>query len=143
MSAQPPSPEPPERPVPFADNADTAGFWEAARRGELALRACVACGSVAHFPRAWCARCHRPTEWRPVRPAGTLYSWTRVEHQVHPAFPAPYTIVLVELDDHPGVRLVGHLGGTPELAIGTPMRATFETLADGTVLPQWAPADPG
>ncbi len=128
------------RPVPVNDDPDTAGFWEAARRGELAVRVCPRCETAVHFPRAYCDRCPgSPTEWRAVRPRGTLYSWTRCEHQVHRAFPVPYTVVLVELDDHPAVRLVGYLPGTPELEIGCPMGATFEALADGTVLPQWAP----
>ena len=43
------------------------------------------------------------------------------EHQVHPAYVVPYTIVLVELDD-PGVRFVGYLPGAPELIDGQPMR---------------------
>jgi uncharacterized protein len=51
----------------------------------------------------------------------------------------PYTIVLVELDDHPGVRFVGYLAGAPQLTDGQPMRVWFEQLDDGVVLPQWAP----
>jgi uncharacterized protein len=62
-----------------------------------------------------------------------------VEQQVHGSFPAPYTIVLVELDDMPGIRLVGHLSGIRELRIGIPMRAVFERLDDDAVLPQWEP----
>ena len=58
---------------------------------------------------------------------GRLYSWTTVEHQVHPAYPVPYTIVLVELDDEPGVRLIGYLPGAPELTEGQPMQVWFET----------------
>ena len=64
-----------------------------------------------------------------------------VEHQVHPAFPAPYTVVLVELDDHPEARLVGQLAGQPALAVGQPMEVWFERLSDDAVLPQWRPAD--
>jgi uncharacterized OB-fold protein len=128
------------RPVPVTDDPDTAGFFEAARRGQLALRFCPRCNLVVHFPRAYCDRCPgSATEWRTVRPAATLYSFTRCEHQVHRAFPVPYTLVLVELDDHPGARLVGHLPGTPELVIGAPMRVSFEELPDGSVLPQWSP----
>ena len=67
---------------------------------------------------------------------GRVYSWTTVEHQVHPAFPVPYTVVLIQLDDVPA-RLVGHLPGAPELVEGQPMEVWFETLDDGVVLPQW------
>jgi uncharacterized OB-fold protein len=69
-----------------------------------------------------------------------LYSWTVAEHQVHPSYPVPYTIVLVELDDAPGVRLIGNLPGGPQLVEGMPMQVRFETIDDGAVIPQWDPA---
>ena len=67
---------------------------------------------------------------------GRVYSWTVVEHQVHPAFPMPYTVVLVQLDDAPA-RLVGSLAGRRDLIEGQPMEVWFETLDDGVVVPQW------
>jgi uncharacterized protein len=131
---------PTPRPVPVTDDRDTGGYFEAAARGELVVRACSSCGRTLHLPRAYCSSCGSwAGEWREVAPRGTLYSWTVAAHAVHPAFPAPYTIVLVALDDAPGARLVGYLPGTPELAAGQPMEAWFETLGDGTVLPQWRP----
>jgi uncharacterized OB-fold protein len=96
--------------LPVDDDHDTAGFFEAARRGELALRACTACAGFLHVPRAYCRTCGSwDGEWRLVGGTATLHSWTVVDHQVHPAYPVPYTIVLVDLDDAPGVRLLGNL----------------------------------
>ena len=46
---------------------------------------------------------------------------------------------LPTLDDAPEARLVGYLPGAPELRAGQAMEAWFETLEDGTVLPQWRP----
>ena len=126
--------------LPVVDDLDTAGFWDAARRGELAVRVCDDCGHVLHLPRAYCHRCGSwAGSWQPVSGRAHLYSWTTVVHQVHPAFPPPYTIVLVELDDHPGVRLVGHLHGEALLCAGQAMQVSFEAFEDGTVLPQWQP----
>jgi uncharacterized OB-fold protein len=71
---------------------------------------------------------------------GRLCSWTTTEHQVHPAYPVPYTIVLVELEEDPSVRLVGYLPGSPALTDGQVMQVWFEQLDDGVVLPQWEPA---
>jgi hypothetical protein len=72
-----------------------------------------------------------------------LYSWTVVTHQVHPAYPTPYTVVLVDLDDLPDTRLVGSIPGTPELVVGQPMQVWFEQLGerDGRpiVVPNWRP----
>jgi uncharacterized OB-fold protein len=128
------------RPLPVTDDPDTGGFFAAAARGELAIRMCDDCQAVLHVPVAYCHRCGSwSTRWQAVRGTGHLYSWTVVEHQVHPAFPAPYTVVLVELDDHPEARLVGQLPGRPDLAIGQPMEVWFERLSDDAVLPQWRP----
>jgi uncharacterized OB-fold protein len=134
----------PDRVVPETADPDTAGFFAAAAREELAVCACGACGAVLHPPRAYCAACGRwETVWRTVSGRGRLYSWTTVEHQTHRAFPVPYTIVLVELDDAPEARLVGYLPGRPELEAGMPMRVWFEPVdEDGTRLPQWRPESP-
>jgi uncharacterized protein len=126
--------------IPRTDDPDTAGFFDAARRGELAIRICDSCGTVLHTPRAYCSACGSwDSSWRAVRPTGTLYSWTVTRHQVNPEFPVPYTVVLVQLDDAPDVRLLGHLPGTPDLTGGQPMVARFEETAPGVVIPQWEP----
>ena len=127
-------------PIPVTEDPETAGFWEAASRGYIGLLHCGACGSVLHLPVPYCNICHSSdTEWRDVSPRGRVYSHTVVEHQVHPAFPTPYTIVLVELDDAPGVRLVGWLEGRVPLRAGEPMVGAFET-RDGVAVPNWARA---
>jgi uncharacterized OB-fold protein len=130
-----------ELPVPVVDDADTAGFFAAALAGHVAVRHCRDCGVDIHAPRAHCSNCGGwNTAWRPLRGTGRLYSWTVVEHQLLPAFPVPYTIVLVEPDDAPGVRLVGHVPGRLENpAPGQPMHATFDDVRDGVVVPQWRP----
>jgi len=125
---------------PVTDDKDTGGFFEAAARGELAMRACTKCGTILHVPRAYCRACGSwEGEWKPAGTTGTLHSFTVADHQVHPAYPVPYTIVLVDLDDVPGVRLLGNLDGAPDLTIGMPMRVRFDQLADGVVLPNWEP----
>ncbi len=69
-------------------------------------------------------------------------SWTVVEHQVHPWFPVPYTVVLVEIDECPGVRMTGWLPGRAELDESTFLTADFEDLGrddhDNVItLPRW------
>ena len=69
-----------------------------------------------------------------------MYSWTVVTHQVHPAYPTPYTLVLVDLDDAPGTHFVGQVPGTPEMRAGMPMELWFDDLGsvDGAVVvPNW------
>ncbi len=130
----------PDRLAPVEDDRDTAGFWAAARRRELAVRFCDGCGQPVHVPMARCPRCGSwDGEWRTMTGRGRLYSWTTVEHQVHPAYPVPYTVVLVELEEAPSVRLVGRLAGAPQLTAGQEMEVWFEELEGGAVLPQWRP----
>ena len=128
--------------MPMVTDPDTGGFFAATADGRLAVCRCQDCGSVLHLPKAHCHHCGGwNVGWANVAPLGRLYSWTTVHHASHPAFPVPYTIVLVELDDNPAVRLVGHLPGEPALRAGQPMRARFDSSEDGVTLPAWEPLD--
>ena len=129
------------RPVPVTDDRDTGGFFEAAGRHELVVRVCDGCGQALHLPRAYCGSCGSwDGSWRPSAGRGRLASWTTVTHQVHAAFPVPYTIVLVELEDFPGVRLIGRIPGAAELVPDQPMEVWFEQVGDGVTVPQWRPS---
>lgn len=66
-------------------------------------------------------------------------SWTVAEHQVHPAFPVPYTFVLVELEDVPEVRLGGYIAGRPSLSVGMAMKPEFVKIPDEVTLVNWIP----
>jgi len=127
-------------PLPVIDDIDTGGHWQAVLRREIAIRVCAGCGEVLHMPTAYCHACGGwNTKWQVVAPRGILYSWTTVYRQIHPAFAAPYTVVLVELTDLPAARLVGHLPGEPDLVAGLEMMATFMDIGDMRV-PVWRPA---
>lgn len=129
------------RPLPCTVDHDTAGFFEAAARGQVAIRHCSDCGQVLHLPQPHCFRCGGwNTEWRVYPPIATLYTWTTTERQLWPGFPPPYTVVCVELEADTAVRLVGYLPGRPQLQVGMAMKAVFETVEDGVTLPQWVPA---
>jgi uncharacterized OB-fold protein len=134
----------PARLAPATSDPDTGGFFTAAARGEVALRYCAGCGRLLHLPRAYCWHCGSwDGHYRAVAPRARVYSWTVAEHQVHPAYPVPYTVALVELCDEPAARLVTFLPGRPALYPGQELAAWFEQLENGTVLVQWRPADLG
>jgi hypothetical protein len=48
-------------------------------------------------------------------------------------------VVVVELDDEPGVRLAGSMPGDADLEIGMAMQVRFDPLEGGGALPQWQP----
>ena len=127
--------------VPNTTDRDTRGFFDAAASDRLVYRACNGCGHALHPPTAHCPYCHgSDTAWREAKGTGRLHSWTTVWHAAYPAFKTPYTLVLVELDEAPEVRLVGRIDGEPTLSPGMRMIVWFETLDGGAVLPQWRPA---
>ena len=127
--------------LPYDADRETAGFFQAAGEGRLVYRACDDCNHALHPPTDYCPKCGGwNTSWRDAKGTGKLHTWTTVMHQIHPDYPAPYTLVVVELDEAPEVRLVGRLDGEPELQAGMPMQVWFERLGDGPTLPQWKPA---
>lgn len=128
--------------LPVTDDRETGPFFAAAAEGRLSVKACHACGRGIHPPVPHCPYCgSADTGWRDVAGRGTLHAWTTVVHQVHPDFPAPYTIIVVELDDMAGIRLVGRLEGQPELSMGQPMQVSFDRIAEDVVLPNWRPVE--
>jgi uncharacterized OB-fold protein len=64
-------------------------------------------------------------EWALASGRGTVYSYTVVHHQTHPAFPVPYTIALVEMEEGP--RVVAQMRAEEgEVSIGAPVRVEWE-----------------
>jgi uncharacterized OB-fold protein len=123
--------------IPTVDDHDTAGFFQAAADGRLVVRRCSSCTAVLHMPVSYCTCGSFDVDWVEVAPAGRIYSYAVVSHQVHPDFPVPYTVILVELSDVPEVRLIGHLDGRPDVYIGQPVVAEMRALPHGAALPTW------
>jgi uncharacterized protein len=131
-------------PVPAAavDGLDTE-YWEAAKRHELVVQRCNACQGFQWGPEWLCYQCHSfDLGWHKVSGRGTIYSWERIWHPVHPALKeaCPYLVVLVELPDAGNIRMVGNLLGSGEqqVNIGAEVEAVFEDHEDDEVtLVQW------
>lgn len=111
------APVPP--PAPLID-ADSLGFWQAAREGRIALCRCTACGIWLGRPLERCSACGEPTTFQDVPGAGTIYTYIIVHRPSIPAFAAlvPYVVAVVEFEEGP--RLPGILLGErgPGVAIG-------------------------
>jgi len=116
--------------IPAPDEA-SGFYWAAARRGELAVAACLPHGHLNFPPDVSCATCGaRELEPRIVSGRGTVYSFTIVRQAFDPAFASdvPYVIALVELEEQGGLRLLANLVGVhPEaVAVGDPVHVVFE-----------------
>jgi uncharacterized OB-fold protein len=117
-------------PVPAADGLDRE-YWEGLQRDELMIQRCDDCGGWQWGPEWLCHHCQSfELSFQPVTAAGTIYSYERVWHPVHPALAdqGAYVVVLVTLADAPGTRVVGNLLGDPrmEVPIGAEVEGVFE-----------------
>jgi uncharacterized OB-fold protein len=127
-------------PAPEPTDVDRP-YWEAAQRHEIAVQRCEACGHMQFPPEEICTSCHAfDPGWASVSPRGTLISWTRIWHPVHPALAGsgPYLAVVVALADAPHIRVVGNYLGDVDVdpVIDSPVVAAFED-HDGYTLTQW------
>ncbi|MCU1449790.1 MAG: hypothetical protein JWP02_1960 [Acidimicrobiales bacterium] len=114
--------------------------------GELAVQECQACQALQHPPEEVCRACGaREFQYKAVRPAGTVHSYTIAHYAVNRALAdaVPYAVVLVSLNDAPQIRVLGNMPGTPleDIHIGLAVEAVWEERkAEGgalILLPQW------
>ena len=115
--------------------------------GNIVLQSCESCKTVQHPPEDICHACQGTTfDWHTCTGEGVIYSHTVVEHPIPNTLKdrVPYAVILVSLDDHPQIRILGNpVNIDPEkVAVGQRVRAVFETIEDekaGVTLkiPQW------
>jgi uncharacterized OB-fold protein len=127
----------PAKPVPEI-TPEMAPFFEAARRHELVVQRCAACGALRFPARAACNRCmSRQTTWTTVAGKGRVFSVAIMHQANHPAYEAmlPYAIVVVELEC--GVRMISNVVECPagEVAIDMAVEAAFEERSPEVTLP--------
>lgn len=114
------------RPHPQPDR-DTAPFWEAQNRHELRFQRCTRCQAIRYRVSPLCPVCHSfDHEWVLSTGRGTVYSYTVVRRQTHPAFPVPYTVALVEMEEGPRVAARVRDGEAERVAIGVPVHIEWE-----------------
>jgi uncharacterized protein len=131
------------KPQPVPDEV-SAGYWEAAARGELALPRCGECKHFTMPPTMVCPACGTTDPrfaYEVVDGAGTICSWTVVRDAFLPGFAdeTPYMLVDVELDAERGLRMIGRLvdGPAATFRIGDRVAVAFDTIADGVAVPSF------
>lgn len=92
-----------ERPLP-RPNSLTQPFWDATKEYRLIVQRCTTCGTYVWTPQVACRECLTETlEWADVSGRGTVYTYVVIHHAAIPAFKAPYTIAVVELEEGPRI----------------------------------------
>jgi len=129
------------KPLPYP-NGVSQPFWDAAKRHELHIQHCNACGTPIFYPREACSQCLSPDLiWIPVSGKGTLYSYTIAQAPTHPAFAedVPYVIAIVELEEGPRIT-TNLVGCSPDqVTIGMPVMASFEEVTPEVTLVKFRP----
>jgi uncharacterized OB-fold protein len=114
--------------------ADSAAFWAGGADGELCIHRCRTCSRYFHPPVGVCFRC-RSREVGPEAVSGRAKVATfTVNH--HPwfgeAFPPPYVVAIVELDEDPETRLTTQIVdcAVEDVRIGMAVEVDFEQHED-------------
>lgn len=98
-------------PAPVSD-ADTQSFWEAAAARRLVVPRCAECDAWCWQPKPICSRCHADAlVWTQLSGDARVLSWSALYPPLLPAFAdhAPFVVLLVELLEAAGVRMLGPL----------------------------------
>ena len=116
-------------------------------RGAISVQQCDDCQTLQHPPDELCCGCQGGNlSFRECSGEGHIETFAVVHQAVHPALKdsIPYAVVVVSLDDAPGVNAIGNvLNCDPsEVAIGQAVRAVFEEVEPGDggerlLIPQW------
>jgi len=120
------------KPLPRIDRFNS-GFWEAARRHELALQHCGECGHWWYPAATTCPRClSAQVSWKKASGLGRVWSRCRFHHLYDKAFAGdiPYNVVMVELDEGP--MFIANVAGREweRIDIGMRVRAVFSDATD-------------
>lgn len=129
------------RPLPAPD--DVSRFhWDAAAQHRLVLQKCAGCATLQYPPEV-CCLCCQGQDFELVESAGdgVIYSYSVVDRPLHAGFVdlVPYVVVIVDLDDQPGLRMLTNLvDTTPDtpLSCGMAVEVAFEDVGAVT-LPQF------
>ena len=120
-------------------------YWDAARRGELHLQRCAACGERPFPPRTHCPQCGSGSlEWSAMSGRATVYTFTVARRPPHPVFASrcPFVVAVLELEEGP--RMISNvIDVDPDaMHVGMAVEVAFDPLDDSHVmLPVFRPAD--
>jgi uncharacterized OB-fold protein len=133
------------RPTPAVDR-DSAPWWEAVTRHELAFQRCDRCGAWRWPPRVSCNRCGSfAWAWQPASGRGEVVSWIVNHHAFSRDLAVPYVVVLVRVAEQADILMPGGWAGPPAgsgLRVGLAVEAVYEDVDDvdeGATLVQWRP----
>jgi uncharacterized OB-fold protein len=132
------------RPLPFVDET-SAGFWQAAREGRLAIQRCADCRRWNHAPTLACPGCGSfALGFEAASGRGLLHAWTVLADAPAPGFRErlPLIVGIVALAEQEGLLMIVNVLETEPAALrlDMPLEVTFEQVTEDCTLPQFRPA---
>jgi uncharacterized OB-fold protein len=127
------------RPVPHPTSVSRP-YWEACARHELTVQRCDDCSRYVFVPQPFCRYCLSPRlSWVPSTGRGTLYSYTIVWRPQTPAFPVPYVVGIVRLDE--GYDMLSNVVECEprEVRTGMALELAWDDVEPGVSLPVFRP----
>jgi uncharacterized OB-fold protein len=124
-------------PLPH-ETFDAAPYWEGCRAGRLLIQYCRACASHQFYPRESCTACGSVhLDFVEASGLATVYAYSVCHKPLSPRFTdqTPYVVALVDVVEGP--RMMTNIVGCPvsDLAIGTAVQVSFQSLGPDVVLP--------
>jgi uncharacterized protein len=109
-------------------NEHNRAFWTGGANGQLLIAQCTQCGLWVSPPAADCPDCGGALVPRPVSGQGTVFTYTVNYQPFNPAVPVPYVIAIVQLDEHPEIRIATNIVDCEpdSVYIGLPVEVRFE-----------------
>ena len=131
------------KPVPAPDDL-TRPYWEAAKKHELRVQRCKACGHYQHPPQAQCSKCSSgEIEWTKLSGKGVVYSFIIDHRLMVPGFNEPYVVAQINPveADTDVVRITSNIRDCDrnDVYIGMPVEVLFEDVNEKVTLPQFRP----
>jgi uncharacterized OB-fold protein len=107
-------------------------MWESIAAREMRLQRCDACTQFRYPPAPVCPRCLcTGSTWLPISGRGELLSWAVFHRQYLPAFPPPYVVVAIRLDEGPLLVSNAPIDQRDALSVGCRMRMDYVHHPDG------------
>lgn len=132
----------PTRPLPKANEYDTADFWAGTKEKEFRYQQCQSCDTVVFYSRAHCTNCgSSDLKWQVASGNASVYSFSVVRQSYHPFFRnlVPYVVAWIDLDEGP--RILSNVTdvAAEDVEIGMKLKLHWEEHEDLSI-PLFKPA---
>ncbi len=115
-----------------------APMWGSIHARKMTLQKCCSCASFRYPPGPTCGEClSMQYEWTTIKGGGEIWSWVVFHRSYLPAYPAPYNVIAVKLEEGP--MLISNLDGELPAGswIGCRVQLNYVNMPDGAVLPRF------